>query len=97
MTKPGYGMIYAIVAILAILAVALLNRRLTSDEISPAAQVGAQRNEAVAEAAEARPEKEARPAVAEDRDGAASVADKPETNAAGAPTATANADEEERK
>jgi hypothetical protein len=31
MTKPGYGMIYAIVAILGILAVALLNRALNSE------------------------------------------------------------------
>ncbi len=98
MTKPGYGMIYAIIAILGILAVALLNRALNSAEIAPAAQVGVQRNEAVAEAAEARHEKEARPAVAEDREGAAPRADKPEANtAAGASTTTANADEEERK
>ncbi len=90
MAKPGYGMIYAIVIILGILAVALFNRMMNSDEAAPAAQVGAQRNEAVAQAADAQPEKADKPAGAEDRE--AAPAAKPRAN-----KAAAGGEEEERK
>lgn len=98
MTKPGYGMIYAVIVILGILAVALFNRLMNSDDAAPAAQVGAQRSEAVAQAAEARDEKGERPPTAEDREGATSAADKSEAVAATATlTTAAGASEEERK
>jgi len=96
MVKPGYGMIYAIVVILGILAVVLLNRTLSSNESAPTAQAGAHRNEAVAEAAETRAEKDAKPTVAEDREGAPPAAEKPDAAQTARPAA-ANVEEEERK
>lgn len=96
MAKPGYGMIYAIVVILGLLVVVLLSRMLGSNESAPAAQAGAQRNEAVAEAAEARAEKDTKPTVAEDREAAPSAADKSDAAQTARPTA-ANVEEEERK
>lgn len=68
MAKPGYGMIYAIVIILGILAVVLFNRMMNSDEAAPAAQFGAQRNEAVAQAAEAQPAKADKPASTDEEE-----------------------------
>lgn len=96
MAKPGYGMLYAIVIILGILVVVLFNRLMNSEEAAPAVQVGAQRSEAVAQAAEAQPEKTDPPASAEGREAAPAV-DKPDAMAARPSPAATGGEEEERK
>ena len=96
MAKPGYGMIYAIVIILGILVVVLFNRLMTSEEASPAAQVGAQRSEAVAQAADAQPEKADPPADAGGRD-ATPAADNPDATTPRSSATNAAAEEEDRK
>lgn len=96
MTKPGYGMIYAIVIILGILVVVLFNRLMHSEEAAPVAQVGAQRSEAVAQAADAQPDKADPPAGADGRV-VTPADDKPDATAPRPSGTNAAAEEEERK